>query len=54
MMGIEKEFFTEEEFKKTVNAPRSNCILNTDKLELVYKMKPLKEALSIAIGNLNG
>ena len=49
MMGIEKEFFTEEEFEKAVIAPRSNCILNTDKLQSVFHIQDVKTALATAI-----
>lgn len=52
MMGIEKEFFTEEEFNQAVVAPRSNCVLNVDKLQAVFPIRPVKEALQQAIGNL--
>jgi hypothetical protein len=52
MLGIEKEFFTEEEFKGAVVAPRSNCVLSTAKLESVFEIRPVKEALKQAIGNL--
>lgn len=51
MMGIEKEFFTEEEFEKAVIAPRSNCILNTDKLQSVFHIQDVKTALATAILN---
>lgn len=51
MLGIEKQFFTEDEFKKTVVAPRSNCILNTDKLASIFKMTPIKDALKKAVMN---
>jgi hypothetical protein len=51
MMGIEKEFFTEEEFEKAIIAPRSNCILNTDKLQSVFHIQDVKTALATAILN---
>jgi dTDP-4-dehydrorhamnose reductase len=52
MLGIEKEFFTEEEFDRAVVAPRSNCILSTEKLESVFEIQGVKSALKLAIGNL--
>jgi dTDP-4-dehydrorhamnose reductase len=52
MMGIDKEFFTEQEFKDSIVAPRSNCVLNTDKLNSVFNIQPLKVALESAIGAL--
>lgn len=52
MMGITKEFFSEEEFKNAVVAPRSNCILNNEKLLSVFPMRPVKQALQEAISKL--
>jgi dTDP-4-dehydrorhamnose reductase len=52
MMGIKKEFFTEEEFQKAVIAPRSNCILSTEKIQSVFPIQDVKTALKTAIGNL--
>jgi len=52
MMGIDKEFFTDEEFKQAVVAPRSNCILSTKKLQSVFDIQDVKTALTTAIGNL--
>ena len=45
MMGLKKEWFSEEEFKKTVKAPRSFCVLNTDKLQAVYPLDDVRTAL---------
>lgn len=44
-MGLEKEWMTHEEFAKAVIAPRSNCVLNTKKLENVYAMRPADQAI---------
>ena len=44
-MGLEKEWMTHEEFAKAVIAPRSNCVLNTKKLEHVYAMRPADQAI---------
>lgn len=52
MMGIEKEFFTEEEFKSATVAPRSNCVLSTDKLQSVFPIRSVKQALQEAISKL--
>ena len=49
MMGLQKEWFTEEEFKAVTKAPRSNCVLNTDKLSKIYQMTPVKESLEKTI-----
>ena len=45
-MGLEKEWMTHDEFAKAVIAPRSNCVLNTKKLESVYEMRPVEQAIS--------
>ena len=52
MMGIEKEFITQEQFKQTTLAPRSNCILSTDKIQSVFPIQDIKTALLKAITNL--
>ena len=44
-MGLEKEWMTHEEFAKAVIAPRSNCVLNTKKLENVYEMRSADQAI---------
>ena len=51
-MGIDKEFFTEEEFKDSIVAPRSNCILNTDKINSVFSIRNVETVLKDAIGVL--
>lgn len=45
IFGLNKEWFTQEEFIAATKAPRSNCVLNTDKLSNIYKMKPVRKAL---------
>jgi hypothetical protein len=52
MMNLQKEFFTEEEFKAATVAPRSNCVLNVDKLQAVYPLQPVEVALKKAIASL--
>lgn len=52
MMGIKKEFFTEEEFKNAVVAPRSNCILDTYKLQSIFPLQDVKTALEKAINEI--
>lgn len=54
MMGIKKAWFTEEEFNQAVLAPRSNCILNVDKLMAIYPLRPVKDVLQEAINRLKG
>lgn len=50
-MRLDKEWFTEEQFKNSVIAPRSNCVLNTDKLDAVIKLRSADEALDYCIEN---
>lgn len=52
MMSIKKEFFTEEEFKNAVVAPRSNCILDTRKLQSIFPLQDVRIALQKAINEI--
>ena len=52
MMGIDKQFFTEQEFKDSIVAPRSNCILSTNKMNSIFPLQHVKTALKTAIGVL--
>lgn len=49
MMGLKKEWFTEEAFMAAVKAPRSNCVLNVDKLMKVFPIQDSLSALHKAI-----
>lgn len=49
IMGLNKEWFTQEEFKAAVVAPRSNCTLNPDKMQAVFKFKDTEDALKDAV-----
>lgn len=49
MMGLTKEWFTEEEFAAFCNAPRSICVLNTDKLQAICPLDDVRVALSKCI-----
>jgi len=49
MLGLTKRYFTEEEWNSKGIAPRSNCVLNTDKMQAVYEFKPATTALVEAI-----
>lgn len=50
MMGLRKAWFaTYDEFRASVRAPRSNCILNSDKLQQIYPLRHVCEALSDSI-----
>jgi dTDP-4-dehydrorhamnose reductase len=51
-MGLKKQWFVDEaEFLKTVKAPRSNCTLDTSKLEALYSMRKVSDALKDCIGH---
>lgn len=52
MLGLDKPWFTEEEFTLATSAPRSNCVLNNDKLQNVYPLQHVDSALSQAIEKL--
>jgi dTDP-4-dehydrorhamnose reductase len=51
MLGFDKPWFTEKEFNDSVRAPRSNCVLNTDKLQKVFPIQSLEQALYNCISN---
>ena len=44
-LGLQKEWFTEEEFAASVKAPRSFCVLNTDKMQAIYRLPQIWDAL---------
>jgi len=48
-LGLTKKWFTAEEFKASVKAPRSNCVLDTRKLQKVFPIAPLSIALDEAV-----
>ena len=52
-LGFDKEWFTKEEFAKAVVAPRSNCVLNTVKLQSTFPIQSLESALSNCIPKYN-
>jgi dTDP-4-dehydrorhamnose reductase len=45
IMGLSKEYFTDEEFQSVIKAPRSNCVLNTDKISKIYPLPDIREAM---------
>jgi len=51
-MGLTKEWFTEQEFRDAVRAPRSNCTINTDKLQRVFPLQHVNQALDFCIAGL--
>lgn len=52
-LGFDKPWFTKEEFVKAVVAPRSNCVLNTVKLQSVFPIQSLESALNNCIPKYN-
>jgi len=54
LLGLSKEWFTEDEFESNTKTPRSNCVLNNDKLSRVYPIQHIDSALAEAIKKLNG
>lgn len=53
MLGLEKQWVNEKEFKSFTVAPRSNCVLNTDKMQSVFKFKPALESIRNTIITFN-
>lgn len=51
-LGLNKEWFTEEEFKAAILAPRSNCVMNVEKLLSVFSIQNIDSALNTAISKL--
>lgn len=49
MMGLKKEYFTDEEFQSVIKAPRSNCVLNTDKLTKIYPLTDIKTSMALTV-----
>ena len=50
-MGLRKEYFTPSEFSNSVIAPRSNCILSTNKLQKVFPLMDAKTMIEYAAEN---
>ena len=49
-LKLDKEWFTENEFKEATIAPRSNCVMNVEKLSAIFPIKHIDDALDAAIG----
>ena len=49
MLGLTKRYYTAEEWASKGITPRSNCVLNTDKMQAIYEFKPATKALLEAI-----
>ena len=45
MLRLNKEWYEQDEFFNAVTAPRSNCVLNTDKLQSIYPLERATESL---------
>lgn len=52
-IGLDKPWFTEEEFAKFVAVPRANCNVNVDKLMRVYPIQDIHSALSRCASQMN-
>lgn len=48
-LRIDKDWFTQDEFLSAVNAPRSNCVLNTDKLQKIFSLTAVERAVDTAL-----
>ena len=51
-LELDKEWFTRDEFKTATVAPRSNCVMNVDKLFSVFPIQHINDALDTAISRL--
>ena len=51
-LELDKEWFTRDEFKTATVAPRSNCVMNVEKLFTVFPIQHVNDALDTAINNL--
>lgn len=52
-LGLNKEWFTEQEFKNNTVAPRSNCVLNTDKLSKVFNIRDIHTVMEEVVKKYN-
>ena len=48
-LKLTKQWFTKVEFNQAVVAPRSNCVLSTDKLQSIFPIQTLESALNNCI-----
>ena len=51
-LELDKEWFTRDEFKAATVAPRSNCVMNVEKLFSVFPIQHISDALDTAISRL--
>lgn len=52
MLNLNKQWFTNEEFLAATKAPRSNCVMNVDKLQKVCPIQDIDSALKKAVSKL--
>ena len=52
LLELDKQWLTPDEFDSITVAPRSNCVLNTDKMQEVYKFKDSYQSLYQTIANI--
>lgn len=52
MLGLTKKYYTPEEWAAKGLAPRSNCVLNTDKMQAMYEFMPSTQALLESIDKI--
>lgn len=52
-MGLQKEWFTPEEFAAATTAPRSNCVLSTNKIEKIFRIRHIDHVLAEAVRQYN-
>jgi len=45
LLGVEKQWMTEKEFLNYSPTKRSNCNLNVSKLNAIYKLRPIEDAV---------
>jgi len=51
-LKLDKQWFTRDEFRAATIAPRSNCVMNVDKLISVFPIQDIGDALDTAISKL--
>lgn len=49
MMGLQKQWYTNEEFEASVVAPRSNCNMSSELLQKIFPLQSAESALKQAI-----
>ena len=52
--GWDKPFFDAAGFRQSIKAPRSECVLSTDKMQRVFPMRPAHEAMRASVAEYRG